>query len=262
MRKYVTGCLLFLLIGSAVSGENNADNWTIVSSKEGYWIKTVNAEKHELLVAYREDEPQFLLILKTDRPSPGKALPISIRIDSGPKQAARLRFLDKRDEQSIFRIEVNENDKNTYLSQMIAGLNMAIDFDFLSKQSASRDRNIADTVSFTLRGFTFALNDLLIANEIGSLNSEWLLRHNKDRELYCLLTTNINVEVLQYRLRGESFNNVLHLIEKTGYSIIDHNLSDIIEQVYRIPKESLPYVPRAEKYLIFTNCMAQPFHLP
>lgn len=262
MRKYVTGCLLFLLIGPAVSGENSADNWTLVPSKGAYWIKTVNAEQHELLVAYREDDPQFLLILKTDRPPPNKTLPISIRIDSGPKQAARLRFLEKRGEQSILRIEVNEDDKNTYLSQMIAGLNMAIDFDFLSKQSASKDRNIADTVSFTLKGFTVALNDLLIANEIGSLDSEWLLRHNKDRELYCLLTTNISVDVLQYRLRGESFNNVLHLIEKTGYSIIDHNLGEIIEQVYRIPQEDLPYVPRAEKYLMFTNCMAQPFHLP
>jgi len=136
---------------------------------------------------------------------------------------------------------------------------MSIDFDFLSNQSPGIDKNLSKTVSFSLKGFTVALNDLLIANDIGSLDTMWLLRHNKDRELYCLMTTNISIEAMQYRLKGESYNNVLHLISKTGYSIIDHNLAEIIEQVYKIPKQELPYVPRAEKYLMFSNCMEHPF---
>jgi len=259
MQKYVIGCMLFLLIGPAMAGSDAGDNWTLVSSQDAYWIKTVNAEQHELLVAYHDDAPQFLLILKTDSPPPAKVLPISIRIDRGPKQPGRLRFLEKRDEQSILRIEVNDDDKNGYLSQMIAGLTMAIDFDFLSKQKYSTDKNIARTTSFSLKGFTVALNDLLIANDIGSLDPAWLLQHNKDRELYCLITTNISIEAMQYRLKDESYDNVLHLIQKTGYSIIDHNLGEIIEQVYKIPKNKLPYVPRAEKYLMFSNCMEQPF---
>jgi len=258
MQKYVIGCLLFLLVGSALAG-NDADNWTLVSSKEAYWIKTVNAEQHELLVAYYDDTPQFLLILKTDSPPPNKVLPISIRIDRGPRQPGRLRFLEKRAEQIIFRIEVNDDDKNGYLSQMIAGLTMAIDFDFLSKQKSREKKNIAKTISFSLKGFTVALNDLLIANDAGSLDPAWLMKHDRDRELYCLMTTNISIEAMQYRLNGESYNNVLHLIEKTGYSIIDHNLGEIIEQVYKIPEKNLPYVPRAEKYLMFSNCVEQPF---
>ncbi len=258
MQKYVIGCLLFLFVAPALAG-NDADNWTLVSSKDAYWIKTVNAEQHELLVAYHDDTPQFLLILKTDSPPPDKVLPISIRIDRGPKQPGRLRFLEKRAEQSILRIEVNDDDKNGYLTQMIAGLTMAIDFDFLSGQKSRMDKNIAKTVSFSLKGFTVALNDLLIANDIGSLDPAWLMKHDKDRELYCLITTNISIEAMQYRLKGENYNNVLHLINKTGYSIIDHNLGEIIEQVYSIPEKSLPYVPRAEKYLMFSNCMEQPF---
>lgn len=260
MQKYVIGCMLFMLLDPAMAGNDAGDNWTLISSKDAYWIKTVNAEQHELLVAYHNDAPQFLLILKTDSPPPNKVLPVSIRIDRGPKQQGRLRFLEKRDEQSILRIEVNDDDKNAYLSQMIAGLTMSIDFDFLSKQKSRANKNIAKTVSFSLKGFTVALNDLLIANDIGSLDSAWLMQHDKDRELYCLMTTNISIEAMQYRLKGESYNDVLHLVEKTGYSIIDHNLGEIIEQVYKIPENKLPYVPRAEKYLMFSNCMEQPFH--
>jgi len=65
---------------------------------------------------------------------------------------------------------------------------------------------------------------------------------------------------MQYRLDGEDYNDVLHLIPETGYSIIDHNLGEIIEQVYKIPRSNLPYVPRAEKYLMYSNCMEHSFH--
>jgi len=260
MRKYATGFLLLLFAGTVLAGSSAADNWTLVSSKDAYWIKTVSADSHELLVAYHEDAAQFLLILKTDSPAPDKTLPVSIQIDRGPKQGGHLRLLEKRPEQSIFRLEVDEADKANYLAQMIAGLKMTIHFDFIRKQHSSRGSAFSKNVSFSLMGFTVALNDLLIANDIGSLNPEWLMRHNKDRELYCLLTTNVSIKAMQYRLDGEDYNNVLHLVPETGYSIIDHNLGEIIEQVYRIPQGDLPYVPRAEKYLMFANCMKQPFH--
>ncbi len=255
MRRYVTGLLLLLLVGPAMAGYKNADNWNLVSSKDDYWIKTVNENKHELLVAYHDNQAQFLLILKTDSPPPDKSLSVSIAIDRGQKQAGRLHFLEKRPERSIVRIEIDDAEKNTYISQMIAGLTLSIYFDFSSEEN----KNISRKISFSLKGFTVALNDLLIANDIGSLNPGWLLRHNKDRELYCLLTTNISIQAMQYRLQGESYNNVLHLIPETGYSIIDHNLGEIIEQVYKIPKKNISYVPRAEKYLMFSNCMAKPF---
>ncbi len=256
MRINVTGFLLFILVGPALAGNDAADNWTLVSSNDAFWLKTVNAEQHELLVAYHEDSPQFLLILKTDSPPPDNKLPVSIRIDRGPKQAARLALLERRADRSILRIEVDDADRSNYLSRMIAGLTMSIYFDFASKDN----KDISHQVSFSLKGFTVALNDLLIANDIGSFDPAWLLRHNKDRELYCLMTTDISIEAMQHRLNGESYNDVLHLIEKTGYSIIDHNLGEIIEQVYKVPQKDLPYVPRAEKYLMFSNCMAQPFN--
>lgn len=260
MRKYATGFMLLMLAGTAQAGSSNADNWTLVSAKDAFWMKTVSAESHELLVAYHDDTPQFLLVLKTDSPAPNKPLPVSIQIDLGPKQAGKLLFLEKRPEQTILRLEVKEADKSSYLSRMIAGLSMTIYFDFASKQNAGSNSTLSKKVSFSLKGFTVALNDLLIANDAGSLSPLWLMRHNKDRELYCLMTTNVSIKAMQYRLDGEDYNDVLHLIPETGYSIIDHNLGEIIEQVYKIPRSNLPYVPRAEKYLMYSNCMEHSFH--
>lgn len=257
MRRNISGFLLLLLFGTAMAADNReTDNWKLVLSNDALWIKTVNADKHELLVAYHDDSAHFLLILKTDSPPSDATLPVSIRIDRGQKQSGRLTFLEKRPEQSIARIEVNDAEKHTYLSQMIAGLTMTIYFDF----QASGSKTISKKISFSLKGFTVALNDLLIANDIGSLDPAWLLKHKKDRELYCLLTTDISIHAIQYRLDGESYKNVLHLIPQTGYSLIDHNIGKLVEQVYKVPEEKLPYVPRAEKYLMFNHCMEQPFH--
>ncbi len=258
MRINVIGFLLFTLAGSAMAtaADSSADNWTLVSSKDASWIKTANTtDQHELLVAYHEDSLQFLLILKTDRQAQGKSLPVSVSIDQGLKQKGRLYFLEKKPEQSILRMEVSEDEENTYLSQMISGLTMTIYFDFSPKDNAIGNITKSKNITFSLKGFTVAFNDLLIANDIGSLDPEWLMQHNKDRELYCLITTNISIEAMQYRLDGKSYKRVLHLIKKTGFSIIDHNLAGLIEQVYKIPKKNLSYVPRAEKYLMFLNCM-------
>jgi len=246
---------LLMLAGAVLAGNSQADNWTLVESKDGYWIKTVNEEQHELLVAYYEKTPHFLLILKTASPPPGDSMQVSLKIDRGPRKPGVLSFLEKRPQQSIARIEFKADEKSTYLSQMIAGLTLSVYFEFPDADRAMVERRI----SFSLKGFTVALNDLLIANEAGSLDPTWLLQHGKDRELYCLLATDISVRAMQYRLRGESYKNVLHLIPETGYSVIDHNFGEIIEQVYRIPLKEIPYVPRAEKYLMYKNCMRKSF---
>lgn len=254
MGKYATGLLLFFL-----SGIGSADEWAFVSSKDAFWIKTVNIDKHELLVAYHEDKPQFLLILKTESKEPNKPVPVSIKIDSGPKKPGHLVFLEKRPEQIIFRIEIDEEEKDITIDQMVAGLVWSIYFDSESASKSSTSKAALQAIQFTLKGFTVALNDLMIGNDIGSLDPGWLMQHKKDRELYCLMTTEISIKAMQYRTKGETYNNTLHLIPKTNYSIIDHNLADIISQVYNLPLKDLPCVPRAEKYLMFSRCMSQPW---
>ena len=186
-------------------------------------------------------------------------MPVIIRIDSGEKQPAYLTLLEERPEQSIFRIGLDKNLKADYVARMVAGLVWSIYFDSASASKSSTSKAALQAIQFTLKGFTVALNDLMIGNDIGSLDPGWLMQHKKDRELYCLLTTEISIKAMQHRLQGESYKSTLHLIQLTSYSIIDNNLAEIISQVYEIPLKDLSAVPRAEKYLMFSRCMAQPW---
>jgi len=249
MKTYLISFFLYLLTSTA-----NAAGWKLISSNDGFWIKTTN-NQHQLLLAYHNNQAQFLLILKTDSPMPDRSLDIKLKIDKSPWSSSKLTPLEQRAEHIIFRIEVDDNIKNNIITRMIAGINWSISFDSAATLSAHKNK----TISFSLHGFTVALNDLLIANQTGSLDSNWLLKHKKDRELYCLLTSNISIQAMEYRLQGLSYTKTLNLIPKTHYSIIDHNLGEIINQVYKLPIDKLPYVPRAEKYLMFSRCMQQPF---
>jgi len=253
MRKYAISVFLFFIsctISISGSVAANTAAWKLTSSLDGFWIKSTSKNQHELLLAYHNKQPQFLLILKTDSPSPDKAIPIKIQIDKGPRERSKLSLLEKRSEQSIFRIEINDEQKNNMIPRMIAGLNWKIYFN--------SEKNADHIISFSLKGFTAAFNDLLVADKIGSLDTNWLINHKKDRELYCLLTTNISIQAMQYRAEGRSYADTLHLIPQTHYSIVDNHLAEIITQVYDIPLTSLPCEPRAEKYLMFSRCIQQP----
>jgi len=241
--KQISIFILLLLFSCA----GHTADWKLVSSNDGFWIKTTNNEQHELLLAYKGNKPQLLLILNTDSPEPRKFIPVKIKIDRGTWLQNKLIPLEKRSEQIIFRLETGSSLKDELISRMIAGISWSVIFNFANNKNK--------TIVFSLHGFTVAFNDLLIANEIGSLEPAWLFKHRKDRELYCLLTTNISILAIEYRLKNTSYAKTLTLIPKTQYPIIDHNFGEIINQVYQLPYDDLPYVPRAEKYLMFSRCM-------
>lgn len=241
--------IFILLILFSCTG--NAADWKLIPSNDGYWIKTTNNENHQLLLAYKDNKPHFLLILNTDSPEPDKPIPIKIKIDKGAWIQSKLKPLEKQSEQIIFRFEVDSNSEYGLISRMIAGIQWSINFN------SGPNKNNA--INFSLLGFTVAFNDLLIANEIGSLEQAWLIEHRKDRELYCLLTTNISILAIEHRLQGKSYAKTLTSIPKTQYSIIDEHFGEIINQVYQLPYKNLPYVPRAEKHLMFSRCMKKTF---
>ena len=224
-----------------------ADNWIVVPSNDAYWLKTINSEKHELLIAYNNTTPHFLLIISTDSPPPEQSIPIWLKIDRGQKHESQLHFLKQNTEQSIFRIEINNNIKNDYIARMIAGLKWSIFFD----REAAENR----AISFSLIGFTVAFNNLLIANDIGSLDPVRLKADNKNDELFCYITSNITVQALQHRLNSNSYIETLHSISKNDHSSMAQHLPGIITQVYNIPDDQLPSEPGAEKYIIFKRCM-------
>ena len=260
MHRYIYGCLLFLLTGASVAENGGDNNWTLVSENNSFWMKTVNTEGDTLLLGYSADKVRLLLVPEMTISSAVAMVPAGIRVDQGPEMPVVLKFIKNESTDRVAQIVIGDNQEYVLLSRMIAGLALYLSFDQLPDKKRHMPRETLRKMSFSLKGFTVILNDLLIAEEAGSLDRAWLLRHKKDRELYCLMTAEISVEVMQHRLKGESYYNTLRLIPETGYSIIDHNLGEIIEQVYKIPQKELPQVPRAEKYLMFSNCMEQPFN--
>lgn len=238
-----------VLLLLTLSSPGNANSWEIVPSVDAYWIKTNSQDQHQLVVIRKDHVSWFMLILATDSPPPGEDIPVKIKFDRSPPETVHLKFMDNRPEQSIFRIELSEQQKEIYISRMITGLKMTISFD--KKVKGNRE------ISFSLKGFTVALNDLLIADDIGSLDPSWLHEKHKDHELFCYLTSAISVKVMQQRIEGYNFSDSLHSIKQTGYSMIDNNLSSIISQIYNIPQNNLPSEPKAEKYMIFRRCMKQ-----
>ena len=258
--RYIYGFLLFLLTGASFAENGSDNNWTLVSENSSFWLKTVNTEGDTLLLGYAGDKARLLLVPEITIASAVTRLPAGIRVDQGPEIPVVLKFIKNESTDRVAQIVIGANQEYVLLSRMIAGLALYLSFEQLPDKKRYMPREKSRRISFSLKGFTVALNDLLIAEEAGSLDRAWLLRHKKDRELYCLMTAEISIEAMQYRLKGESYNNTLRLVPETGYTIIDHNLGEIIEQVYKIPQKELPQVPRAEKYLMFSNCMEQPFN--
>ena len=52
MCKFIS--YVILLMSCAIS---HASDWMVVPSNDGYWLKTINTEKHELLIAYSDNNP-------------------------------------------------------------------------------------------------------------------------------------------------------------------------------------------------------------
>ncbi len=221
-----------------------ASDWVLVPSNDQYWMKTVNHENHEIIISYLNNTPRLFLVISSDVPPPDKPIPILLTIDRHTKYKGQLFFLKKHPEQSIFRIDTHTDFARKYIAKMSAGVELSILF-ILHDQA----------MSFSLMGFTAALNDLLIANDIGSLDIEKLREANKKEEVFCYITSDLTVKAMQRRLNGDSYTKTFNSLSKAIPSGIDSSLPDIISQVYNISEARLPVDPRAEKYSIFKHCM-------
>lgn len=242
MNKYAL--LIALTLCCSIS---YADNWKLIPSNDAYWIKTHNPQQHDLLVAYYKELPQFLLTLSTNRPPPDKPMSVQVQIDDGPKETTQLIFLQQNKDQSIFRLKVPAVDKETYINRMIAGFKFTI----------YPESEMLDAISFSLLGFTFNLNELMIANEIGRLDTLWLLENNKTRELFCYLSSDIVIQAKQHRRKGLTFSKALQSISETGFPLVDHEKKNIIKRVYDMKRGLLPKGAGLYKYENFKTCMSE-----
>jgi len=242
MNRYALLVLLLFCYSSS-----HANNWGLVPSGDAYWIKSRNLQQHELLVAYHKKQPQFLLILATNSQPPDKPMPVQIQIDAGPKESTQIVFLKKNKEKSIFRLKVPKEEKGTYIDRMIAGLKFTI----------YSESKTFDAITFSLVGFTLNLNELMIANDIGQLDRQWLLKNNKTRELFCYLSGDITIQAIRQRHRGVPFSEAVQNISATGFLLLDHERENIIRRVYKMQRNKLMNKPEHFKYRNFKMCMSK-----
>lgn len=222
--------------------------WALVQSADGHWISSKDRAQHQLVVARQGDDSQFLLILTTADRRPAETMAISLRIDQDPWLQTQLVPLQQRAHGLAFRIELSQDEKQNTIRRMIAGLKLQLSFGSTT--------SVKQGLDFSVIGFTAAYTDLLISNDLGRLDPDWLVEQGRDRELACYYSSIFTVQALQARRRGQSAKQIVDSLPRTGLASVDDRRADIVSRAYRLPYAQLPRHPMAEKYKLFKRCMA------
>lgn len=233
--------LILLLLPRLVWGE-----WALVQSGDGHWISNKASEQYQLVVAEQGADIQFLLILATGERTPSVPIAVTIRVDRDQWLQTQIIPLQQRSHGMAFRIDLSEDEKQNTIRRMIAGLKLQLSIG----KAASKQ-----ILDFSLIGFTAAYTDLLITNDIGRLDPDWLVERGKDRELACYYSSILTVQALRARRRGQSAKQTVDSLPHTGLASVDDKRSDIVSSVYQLPLAQLPRHPMAEKYKLFKRCM-------
>ncbi|HHJ15243.1 MAG TPA: hypothetical protein ENJ80_00940 [Gammaproteobacteria bacterium] len=232
-----------------LSAATHAD-WTLRQTEDGHWITTVTPEGHQFIVTHNQsEETSFLMVVQVDRQAPPLPLRVSLAVDHGPATEAVLALLERKPDSRLFRIELSDEEKKTFITRMIAGLDLRVWF---GERATGKN-----TLKFSLTGFTAAFNDLLIADRVGRLDPAWLIERHRERELGCYYTANLFVAAMQERIRGRSEIQARESLPRSGQPEVDEMIPDIVSQVYAVPAAHLPIDPRGDKYAIFEECMSQ-----
>lgn len=235
----------FIIAMVLISGSVRAE-WELHQSPDGHWIVTRNSEQHKFIVGGQGEDMQFLMILMVAEKTAEIPMKVTVSIDKGPRLTRRLTLLEQQPTGMLFRLEFTVADKATFIRRMISGLKLRLNF---GQEAGGED------LFFSLLGLTVVYNDLLIANEAGRLDPDWMRRKNKERELICYYAANLSVQALQKRIEGQAAAETLRSLPRTGLAPVDDSLPGIVNWAYRLPTSQLPTEPRAEKYGFFRRCM-------
>ncbi len=242
MKKTILLLLCLLIPVTAFS------QWHLTQSKDGHWISARSKQgDHRIIVAHSDGQTHFFLAVHYSEPTSSNFAKIHIYVDRGDGFDTTMKRVEKNASGILFRIHMSDEQKATLLKQFRAGLTLGI---VMENQAGKKI-----TLKFPLLGFTAKWNDLLIANEIGRLDPNWLLEREKYNELFCLSAAGFSVQATNMRNQGLSYKETLQRIDRTGIQAIDDSILDIVEQVYALPPEKLPLGARGDKYGIFKRCM-------
>ncbi|UCE89905.1 MAG: hypothetical protein JSW10_03510 [Pseudomonadota bacterium] len=224
------------------------DDWSVTTVKGEHWIVTENDQRDQLAVL-RSERSRILVVLESARARPNLKEPVRVWVDGSDPVSTMLRREAAWTAARAHSLDFDPDQEVYFMRRMIAGIRLYKEY-----------RDEADMpvqVNFSLMGFTASLNDLLIAEELGTLDPERLAETDREKELMCLYAANISVTAMRDRKQGRSHEEALARVKKTGITTLDEAATNIVAGVYQLPESDIPREPRGDKYGIFRRCMMQ-----
>lgn len=222
-------------------------SWELSSNGFSHRIVTSNEEGQQLVVDAGGDSADFLINIKNKPENPTASWPVRIHVDGKLSLDGELQFVLPAFHAGSAKLHLTDDQKINLMNHMISGL-------FLTIAPVDGEKG-RPSMTFTLVGFTAALNDLLIANVVGKFDFEWLLETHREREMFCLYAANVTVKAMGDRNSGKTQAQSLADIRSTGIEILDEGVLELVGGVYRLPMKEIPKEPNSEKYGIFLTCM-------
>lgn len=236
--------LLVAILTLGVINEVSARQWKLEKHGEQYQI-SVQGVEHDRLVLSHEGENSRLMLMTADgheQPDNSRILQFWFDDDNSIIETGLTRL-----SRQTYLIQLNSTQKNAIIKQMINGIKFHI--RYLLNEHTYRE------ITFSLIGFTAVLNDLLIAHEIGHLDPEWMNENHKSQELMCYYAANFSVLAMLHRKSGLSYQQSISKLKERHTEALDEVISDVVKQVYTMPRARLPRDPRGDKFGIFQRCM-------
>lgn len=242
--KPVWGWLLTAALAVCFQSEVMANQWKLEKHGEQYEISVQGLQGDRLVVSHEGEDSRFILLTAADQDQPDNRLLLQFWFDT---ETSIVETGLTRLSRQTYLIQLDSSQKNDVLKQMIKHVNMKM--RYLIKGQNYRE------ITFSLLGFTAVLNDLLIAHEIGHLDPEWLNENHKTQELMCYYAANFSVLAMLHRKQGLSDQQSIDILKKRYTEALEEVITDIVLQVYRMPRSKLPRDPRGDKFGIFQRCM-------
>jgi len=236
--------LLASMLTLIIPNSANASQWKLEKHDEQYQISIQSTQGDRLVLSHEGEDIRFILSTSSRQVQPDDQYILQLWFgnDMGFIETGLTR-LNKQ----TYLIQLSEPQKNKILKQMIDRLKLQ--FRYLINEHSYRE------ITFSLLGFTAVLNDLLIAHEIGNLDPEWLNEKHKTQELMCYYAANFSVLSMFDRKQGLSYKQSVNKLKNRHSDVLDEVISDIVRQVYAMPRARLPRDPRGDKFSIFQRCM-------
>ena len=217
--------------------------WILQQSDDGHWVTGQNRNQQQLIISQNGPHKQFLLIITNRKKSQSVPTSASLSVDDKEVAVYTLKLLKSRPDSIALQLVLNQAEEDRLITHLVAGLKLAVQMEQ------------ADTINFSLDGFTNTFSDFLIAMDLGRLDPHWLEMQGYRKELTCYEIARAMVAAMSMRIEGKSRAETNIALSEQLSEEAAHALPDILDQTFSVNTKDLPRIPSTRKYVVFKRCM-------